>query len=389
MEEKRLKDKEKQQSKVSTATKAAGKEDGEEERPMTASEPPVLDPIPSVDPIDSDDEELRRPLRTNLAEEVKLQAEEEKRASMLADEKRKSTSDKETGEVPSSGSTGLSDAEPATSKAREVSEGVKQVCSAPAVHLTKQFIVSPPKFEGSTPANETTITTKPVEPLIRRIVPPAATTETTVTGPPPSQKHPKGEGKVSSWLKSKLRRSSKPAKPESSKVDAVESASNEKSFLGGANLTGATSTSKSSTGSVREVAMVGKPSANAPANTSATVTSPADVGPSITLPVDSDDEVDDDNDLYAASTREQKVEQHSRSSSPVSSLSSDEGEHPRGRSQLRREVTGSDENDGDQEFEEARDHFETEQLAPPAPLKDTIGRGSDSPVRDSKFSEDL
>lgn len=374
-EEKRLRDQEKQKSRVPKVAEAAGEE--EEERPMTASEPPVLDPIPSVDPMDSDDEELRRPLRTNLVEEVKLQAEEEKRASMLADEKRKSALDKEAGMMPSSGFAGLSDAEPATSKPVDASD------------------VSSPSPEGLTSANvEPVAKTKPVEPLNRRIVPPAATTETTVTGPQPAQKHPKGEGKVSSWLKSKLRRSSKPAKPESSRVDAAESASNEKGFVGGANLTGATSTSKSSTdpskdGSVREVAMVGKPSANAPGTTSATITSPAEVGPGVTLPADSDNEVDDDNDLYAASTQEHKLDQRSRSSSPVSALSSDEGEHPRGRSQLRREVTGSDENDGEQEFEEARDHFETEQLAPPVPLKDTIGRGSDSPVRDSKFSEDL
>ncbi|KAL8956244.1 MAG: hypothetical protein Q9183_006367 [Haloplaca sp. 2 TL-2023] len=107
-----------------------------------------------------------------------------------------------------------------------------------------------------------------------------------------------------------------------------------------------------------------------------------------------------DNDLYAASTKDkgptapepqqQQQEGRSRSSSPVSSLSSDEGEHPRGRSQLRREVTGSEENNGNggnEEFEEARDTFETEKLAPPAPLKES--RASDSPIRDSKFSEDL
>ncbi|KAL9006709.1 MAG: hypothetical protein Q9188_000583 [Gyalolechia gomerana] len=387
VEEKRIRGQEKQKSKVPKAAGAAAEEE-EEERPMTASEPPVLDPIPSVAPIDTGDEELRRPLRTNLTEEVNLQAEEEKRA----DKKRKSAL---------SGSTESGDAEPAASKPLDASEGSKQVCSAPVVDPAKQVIVpapEPEKSSSTSPNVESTTTTKSAEPLSRRIVPPAATTETTVTGPPPSsQKQPKGDGKVSSWLKSKLRRSSKPAKPEGSKADTAEGASNEKGFIGGANLTAATSTSKSSTepskdGSVREVAMVGKASSsNAPATTSATIPSPAEATPSATLPTNSDNG-DDDNDLYAASAQEQKSKrqgQRSRSSSPVSSLSSDEGEYPRGRSQLRREVTGSDDNDGEQEFEEARDHFETEQLAPPAPLKDTMLRTSDSPVRDSKFSEDL
>ena len=46
----------------------------------------------------------------------------------------------------------------------------------------------------------------------------------------------------------------------------------------------------------------------------------------------------------------------------------------------------SDEEAGEQ-FEEARDTFDREALKPPKAL--TEGRGSDSPVRDSKFSEDL
>ncbi|KAL8943247.1 MAG: hypothetical protein Q9211_001065 [Gyalolechia sp. 1 TL-2023] len=360
-EEKRLREQVKQKSKVSKAAGAAAEEaKEEEERPMTASEPPVLDPIPSVDPIDTEQEELGRPLRTNLTEEVKLQAEEEKRASMLADGKRKSALGEEMGVLP------LGDAELATSTPLDASEGSQQAYSAPAVDPAKQAMVSVPKTEELTPPN----VESPAEPLNRRIVPPAATTETTVTGPQPSQKQSKGESKVSSWLKNKLRRSSKPAKPESSKADAGESASNGKGFVGGANLTAATST---------------KPSSDAPATTSATIPPSAVVGPGATPIADSDDE----DVLYAASTQgqESKPQEHrSRSSSPVSSLSSDEGEHPRGRSQLRREVTGSD---GEQEFEEARDHFETEQLAPPAPLKDTIGSGSNSPIRDSKFSEDL
>ncbi|KAL8723655.1 MAG: hypothetical protein Q9225_000098 [Loekoesia sp. 1 TL-2023] len=398
-EEKRLRDEEKQKSRIPKVTGAA-----EEERPTTASEPPVLDPIPSVEPIDPEDDELKRPqLKTTLEEEIKLQVEEEERASMLAEKEKGTSVPAEDAEVlPTSGYTKADDAGAATPTSLDASEVAKRVFSAPVVDSADEVSIPIPKPDESTSADVKSTTTsplaapepaatatKPAEPLHQRIAPPAATTETTVTGPPPSQKQPKSEGKVSSWLKSKLRRSSKPAKPDSSKTDSSESTSHEKGFIGGATLTGATSTSKSSTdpskdGSVREVAMVGKSSNAAPAVPSATITSPAEVAHSALHT-----ESDDDDDLYAASTQDKSRQQGSRSSSPVSSLSSDEGEHPRGRSQLRREVTGSDENDGEQEFEEARDHFETEQLAPPAPLKDTLGRASDSPVRDSKFSEDL
>ena len=392
VEEKRLRDEDKLKSKV---PKEAGATD-EEERPMTASEPPVLDPIQSVEPIDPDDDDLQRPmLRTTLTEEIMLQAEEEKRTSMLA----------ETVEfVSSTGNTGADNAGVAAPKPLDASDVAKRVFSAPVVDLSEQATVPIPSPEKSIstdiqpttppPTEPSAPSTKPAEVLHRRIVPPAATTETTVTGPLPAQKQPKSEGKVSSWLKNKLRRSSKPAKPESSKADTPESAGNEKGFVGGASLTAATSASKSSTnpskdGSVREVAMVGKSLSTAPAPTSTSTTSPAEVT-SAALPTDvASNDDDNDDDLYAASTQDKGPKHSTRSSSPVSSLSSDEGEHPRGRSQLRREVTGSDENGGEQEFEEARDHFETEQLAPPAPLKGTLGMASNSPVRDSKFSEDL
>ncbi len=44
----------------------------------------------------------------------------------------------------------------------------------------------------------------------------------------------------------------------------------------------------------------------------------------------------------------------------------------------------------EEQFEEARDTFDSEVLKPPRTLGDGgVGRGSDSPVRDSKFSEDL
>ncbi|KAL9590449.1 MAG: hypothetical protein Q9203_000728 [Teloschistes exilis] len=410
-EEKRLREEERRKSKAPEAALAA-----EAERPMTSSEPPVLDPIPSVDPLDPEDEEITRPqLRTTVTEEIRLQAAEEKRKSVRT-EGSKVTEDT-TEALPSSGHTNAEDAAVATSPPLQASKVAERVFSSPIVDPTEEINVpfTQPGTTTSVKAEPTTTSpavapeplkaklvsmeanSQEVEPVHQRIALPAATTETTVTGPPLSQKQSRSEGKVSSWLKNKLRRSSKPAKPEGSKADRSKSASNEKGFVGGASLTGAiTSISKSSTepsnkdDSVREVAMAGKSSDTGapPAATSATAaTTPAAAQGAV-----ASYSSDDDDEIYASSTKEQEVQpqqqhQRSRSSSPVSSLSSDEGEHPRGRSQLRREVTES--SNANEEFEEARDTFESEKLAPPAPLKDTAGRASDSPARDSKFSEDL
>lgn len=386
---------------------------------MTSSEPPVLDPIPSVDPLDPEDEDIVRPqLRTTVTEEIRLQAAEEKRKSVLI-EGSKVTEDT-TKALPSSEHTDAEDVAIATSSPLEASKVAERVFSSPIVDPSEEISipvtqpgtttsVKPEPTTNSPAAAAEPLKAKPVsteaksqevEPVHHRVALPAATTETTVTGPPSSQKQSRSEGKVSSWLKNKLRRSSKPAKPEGSKADRSKSASNEKGFVGGASLTGATtSASKSSTepsnkdDSVREVAMAGKSSDTGapPAATSATAsTTPAPAQGAV-----ASDSSDDDDELYASSTKDQEVQpqqqpqqhQRSHSSSPVSSLSSDEGEHPRGRSQLRREVTES--SNPNEEFEEARDTFESEKLAPPAPLKDTAGRASDSPIRDSKFSEDL
>ncbi|KAI4201082.1 MAG: hypothetical protein LQ350_003511 [Teloschistes chrysophthalmus] len=413
-EEKRFREEERRKSKAPEAALAP-----EAERPMTSSEPPVLDPIPSVDPLDPEDEDIVRPqLRTTVTEEIRLQAAEEKRKSVLI-EGSKVTEDT-TKALPSSEHTDAEDVAIATSSPLEASKVAERVFSSPIVDPSEEISipvtqpgtttsVKPEPTTNSPAAAAEPLKAKPVsteaksqevEPVHHRVALPAATTETTVTGPPSSQKQSRSEGKVSSWLKNKLRRSSKPAKPEGSKADRSKSASNEKGFVGGASLTGATtSASKSSTepsnkdDSVREVAMAGKSSDTGapPAATSATAsTTPAPAQGAV-----ASDSSDDDDELYASSTKDQEVQpqqqpqqhQRSHSSSPVSSLSSDEGEHPRGRSQLRREVTES--SNPNEEFEEARDTFESEKLAPPAPLKDTAGRASDSPIRDSKFSEDL
>lgn len=281
-----------------------------------------------------------------------------------------------------------------------------------------------PKEEAPT-TSPTSSVTKPGEsvtnrnaPSITSAPPPAQTqpsSKTTVTAGHPKAQDPKSESKVSSWLKTKFRRSSKPAKPsETGREPISESApAQEKGFIGGANLTAASNTSvnRSGTGnSEREVAMAGKPSvaATAPVTTSA-----------------------NNEDLYGASPAAVAHPRRSLSSSSISSLSSSEGE-ARGRTRLPREPkpiehnlrtslrgrhpvgpivaggavvvdpvpaakgTGRDldkessDEEVEEQFEEARDTFDSEGLKPPRKLGEgVVGRGSDSPVRDSKFSEDL
>ncbi|KAL8807503.1 MAG: hypothetical protein Q9182_000668 [Xanthomendoza sp. 2 TL-2023] len=390
-EEKRVRDEEKRKSKG-----PRGVVTDEEDRPTTSSEPPVLDPIPSVEPMDPDDEELQRPkLRTTVNEEIMMQAAEEKRASILPEGPKP---------MSSSGYSGTDNAGAATPPLLDASKVAERVFSSPIADPSDDIThpISNPDATSSTTTTEPTTASplvapkpapaisKEIAPLGERVGLPTAATETTVTAQP-AQKQAKSEGKVSSWFRNKLRRSSKPAKPESSKA-SENMAGTEKTFVGGASLTNPTGTSKSSTdhskdGSVREVAMVGKSDAGKPtaAPHTTTTTSEPPATAATAKATGSDDE-DNDDDLYAASTREEQPTQlRSRHSSPVSSLSSDEGEHPRGRSQLRREVTGDE--DAEEEFEEARDHFETEKLEPPAPLRET--RAGDSPVRDSKFHEVL
>ena len=312
-----------------------------------------------------------------------------------------------------------------------------------------KLIASEPESKGvpetTSAANETNVSRapkaeststspiQPTEPVAGRIAPsiPSGqtrppeepTSKTTVTAGHSKAQEPKSEGKVSSWLKTKFRRTSKPAKPtEASKEPSTLSESvpppqREKGFIGGATLAAASNTSvnRSGTGdSEREVAMAGKPSTT-PA---AAATTPPTVASAHS----------EAEDLYGASPAAAVHPRRSLSSSSISSLSSSEGE-TRGRTRLPREpkpmqhnlrqslrgehpvgvvsaggaetvdpvpaATGtgrnldresSDEEVGDQ-FEEARDTFDGEALEPPKAL--TEGRGSDSPVRDSKFSEDL
>ena len=262
-------------------------------------------------------------------------------------------------------------------------------------------------------AAEPSTTTKHKVPVASRVAPAAsaATTETTVSGPSTSKAtKDKDASKVSSWLKTKFsRRTSKPTKPESA---TAPTEAKEKGFIGGINLTGADASNTSSDhgdSSVREVALAGKDAAPAPTATEAPLVSP-------TAPHD---------DLYSASDRSvhtgptAAAHRDSLSSASISSLSSEED--TRGRSAVPRErepvaqtqfaAAETDEEvpidpalmhssakekesesstGGGDEFEEARDRFDTEKLSPPAAgILGGADRKGDSPARDSKFLEDL
>lgn len=223
-------------------------------------------------------------------------------------------------------------------------------------------VVSAPVIPPSepTPAPEippATLTLAPDEPS----QPPSTTKEPsapnsrTATSPQTSPTSPKGDSKVKSWLKGKFSR-------RASKTPKTEARENEisKPFVGGAALTGP-SVSNSSLdrreSSVRDVALAGRQGSG-------------------------EDVQEPEGGLYSASEEGSNSKGMKRNSSPsISSLSSD-GDDPRGRSDRRR----SSSSHGD-EFEEARDTFD-EKLAPP-PTFGSAGRASDSPVRDSKFLEDL
>ena len=284
-------------------------------------------------------------------------------------------------------------------------------------------------------SEEPSTTSKPQAPGSAHVVPttvPAATTETTVSGPL-STKAPKEKdgGKVSSWLKTKFsRRASKASNPPSSSTHpTISEPRDPKVFVGGANLGAPDTTNTSSDigdSSMREVAMAGK-----------------DAGP-VDAPVVSPASVDDSHAAEA-------LRERTSSSTSISSLSSDED--MRGRSAVRLAdtinspinqssqpifgtTTATHEDDrppavagkkkerkeeeedipvggepidpalpshgegnrqssslggGTEDFEEARDEFDSEKLVPPdkAVIGGLEGRKSDSPARDSRFVEAL
>ena len=399
---------------------------------VTGPEPPKLDPVPAITPLNPDeakfdalpsDEEKTdlKPIpasesepnnasETNLAstttEDSQLQpvysAESGGHLSGDAEEIARRVFSAPVEGEPATGAT----LETATSGTEEL---VKETANTEKAPVIRAETVTAPATETGQAAvvAEPSTATKHETPVAARIAPtiPAATIETTVSSPTASKPtKDKDTGKVSSWLKTKFRRASKPAKPEST---TAPTENKEKGFVGGANLTGPEASNTSSDhgdSSMREVAMAGK-------ETAPTTTEVPAVSPTA------------HDDLYSASDRSPHtgptaagaLQRDSVSSPSISSLSSDED--TRGRSAVPREREPITQNQfvqeeiakghidptlkpepgqsessagGGDEFEEARDRFDTERLSPPAAgILGGTGRTSDSPARDSKFSEDL
>ena len=416
--------------------------------PVTEPEPPALDPVPHVEPNIAAEEPRLQPLpgdEERIAPTFIPMSEREEVTMSQANLPTAATEEPElepavTAEsVTASGAHLSGDAatiaqrvfnapveneaisgsgrEPPAIEAQEAANATEtveeapivkaEIAPVPATETTAVAEVTPAPVTAQAPViAEPSSTIKHDTPVAARVAPlaPQATMETTVIGGTSSKsKEPKG---VSSWLKTKFRRSSKPAKPETT---APGTETKEKAFVGGANLTAPETTKTSSEqgeSSMREVAMAGKDTPVAPT-----------ISPEVPVVSPAEDE------MYDASPRATGAVQ--RESSSISSLSSDEDTRGRSavprdnRQQLTQEEfvrqeaakqhtgnvdpalggsaldpalkgpgkTESSSAGGDQEFEEARDTFDSEKLSPPA----VVGgeRKSDSPARDSKFLEDL
>lgn len=192
---------------------------------------------------------------------------------------------------------------------------------------------------------------EPAESRDIQIIP---TTEITISGPSLELKSPRGDS-ITSWLKSKLsRRSSKPAQPDNQDHHDVSA----KPQLSDAAHTAAVAETKEGShahkgddnSSIREVAIARKDTAVSANNQS--------------------------TKFGAGLVSDQDKSHHSLSVSD---------ENLRERPELMRAETGSSVGE---EFEEARDHFDLEDLALPA-ISQGAGRGSSSPIRDSRFQENL
>ena len=395
------------------------------------SEPPALDPIPTVGPISVEATESKSVEDDNMSQAMPV------------------SSGNNEPTIPAEPASKVEDT-PAPSSPLNAEAVAQRVFSAPLVDVGTQELRLQTESTTSQPERTTHGESAPTvpnvstastserrsaspikhdEPLASRNAPSIATataatpsreqpsTKTTVTAGTPSgtsskhgQKETEGksEGKVSSWLKTKFaRRSSKPAKPTISDPTPVEKPSN-RSFIGGANLRGPSdaSANRSETAdSEREVAMAGETA----------------------VPTASGDAENDRDDVSPTAKPRRSL-----SSSSISSLSSDEDiDDVRGRNRLPREPTPMTHNlkgtlrgqplqgaaavdgpedvgiaptasgtgrdlrrdsteEADEEYEEARDTFDNDALPPPRTVGEgTVGRGNDSPARDSKFHEAL
>ena len=284
-------------------------------------------------------------------------------------------------------------------------------------------------------------TTKPNTSVASRLAVPATSvkpsTQTTVSGPSTAKSPKEKDYKVSTWLKTKFsRRTSKAtpptADPSTSTKPAISEPKDPKVFVGGANLgapdeTITKTSSEQGDLSMREVALAGKEAGPV----DAPVVSPADPDEptaSGALGHHRDDGDDDGNESTSISSLSSDEDMRGRSTvrladqipgnqqqqapifgstnathdRPAAAIAAGEtraddesiagessvGSAHRAPSGVERQSSSVEATADD--FEEARDTFDSERLVPPE--KGVLGgesRKSDSPARDSKFIESL
>ena len=239
----------------------------------------------------------------------------------------------ETGEAPSTDKA----AEPEEPVADTEETSVDKTAAAEAMIGT----------EGPGIKHETPVSSRIALPAAASTSPPvipAATIETTVSGPGKSPKE-KDSGKVSSWLKNKFRRNSKPTKPEIPPISAPipMTADPEKTTLS-TNTDGSGPAASSDLGdqSMREVAIAGKDfgagdSSNPNPLSSNPATSSLAAPPLLPEKTKYQTEQDAAAGLYDNDGEAEGEGEEDGSTSPVeiSSLSSDEDTRSRGRSAIR------------------------------------------------------
>lgn len=190
----------------------------------------------------------------------------------------------------------------------------------------------------------------------------------------------KRQSKVKSWFAGRFRSSSKPAK------ESDDGNINKAGFIGGAGLIGASSTAeagedKAREGSMRDVAMAGMISPISP------------IHPLVTIPPTDQPIAPVNASLNRKATDNASISSLSESDDEASGKKEKQRRGRLGfKDRLLGKKTSRTSNDSDNEkFEEARDTFEEERLAPPPTLTAAGGtsKASASPVRDSRFSEIL
>lgn len=339
--------------------------------------------------------------------------------------------------APVEGETAATDTEALGGEAQGLANATSNTSDAPVVGAEKEEASLQRASSTPSPISDPKLSTTNSQPsasVATRIALPAAavapSTETTVSGPStPKSPKSKDSSKVSTWLKTKLSRRTSKATPVPASSAAGETAGEKmhisepkdpKVFVGGANLGDDTTKTSSEQGdsSMREVALAGKEAGpvDAPAALPVSPTSPNEPTVSRALGDHEDDEDDESTSISSLSSDEDTrgrsairlADTLPQNDQPI--FGSTAATHDRQANNATAEIsqpkeslenpsldTASSAQGGPsstgaetEDFEEARDTFESEKLAPPEKgVLGGQGRKSDSPARDSKFVEEL